>query len=140
MKDLFAAIYNQFANTSGSPPVNTTIYTDLGGRLFNTFAPQGTQYPYAVFQLVSDVPEWTFTEDLEDVILQFNIFDNGESSANVCQYFTDLDALYHQCILTLSNYDCLYMFREISHLLRHDEPEGGVWQYLVQYRILLQEN
>ncbi len=140
MKDLFQSLYGQFAATSGTPPVNTAIYNDLGGQLFNTFAPQGTNYPFAVFQLVSDVPDWTFSDDEENIIVQFNIFDNSESSLNICNYFSDLDAIYHQAILTLTDYECIYCFRELSHLLRDNETEGGIWQYMVQYRILLQKN
>lgn len=140
MKDLFQSLYSQFIATNGNPPANTAIYTDLNGQLFNTYAPRGTQYPYAVFSLVSDVPDWTFTDDEERIVVQFSIFDNSESALNVCQYFSDLDAIYHEAILTLADYECIYCFREMSHLLREEEVEGGIWHYVIQYRILLQKN
>lgn len=143
MKDLFTGIYSKFAELTGTPPANNALFTALSGRLYNTFAPEPATYPYGVFLLVSGVPDWTFTDDMENVLIQVSLFDNLQSSANICAAYDALDALYHTCTLSMSNYTSIYMWREMQHLLREFEADiggPGIWQYVVQFRILLQKD
>jgi hypothetical protein len=164
MIELFTAIYNRFAQSTGgnsggdnavmfnalpggfrpgrnreSQSINNAFFNTLSGGLWNTMAPQYPTYPYAVFQLVSDTADHLFIEIVEDVLLQFNIFDNSQSATTACNLFKDLDALYDNCVLAVSNYGFLIMLREFNHLLRIDEAEGGFWQYIAQYRIMLEK-
>jgi len=66
MNYLFAAIITHYTT-------DPLAASDLTG-MYNTEAPQDAVFPYAVFSLISDVPEWTFSEDFENVLIQFNIF------------------------------------------------------------------
>ena len=142
MIELFTAIYSQFTGPvdgSGKPITPNALYTALPGGLHNTKIPQYPTYPHAVFQLVSGTADHLFMETLEDVLLQFNIFDTSQSATNVCNIFNDLNALYDNCILSVSNYGFISMLREFQHLIRNEEQEGGFWQYLVQYRIIIEK-
>ena len=131
MKALFTGIYNLF--TTGPP----AIYTNVGGRFYLTEAPQNTTFPYIVYYVESNDYDYQFVEDFEDFLIQFNIFDDDVSSAsNISTYFENLKTLFDWSLPTVSGYSIVRFVREFATLARDDE----VWQYTIQYRILLQKN
>jgi len=124
--DLFTAIMVRYnaAALSGS----------LTG-LYNTQAPQDAVSPYCVFQLISDDADWTFSENVENCLLQFNLFSDESSPAEICTLFDLLKDAFDFHELTIDNYETIYMVRENSNLTRIED----VWQYNTTYRILLGE-
>lgn len=130
MKTLFTGIYNLF--TTGSP----AIYTDVGGRFYLTEAPQDTTFPYIVYYLVSNDYDYQFEEDFEEFVIQFNIFDDKASPSNISDYYENLKTLFDWSSPTVSNYTVITFQREFSQLARDDD----VWQWTVQYRVLLEKN
>ena len=131
MKALTTAIY---AKAAGS-----AFETAIGGRLYKGRAPEGATYPYAVYLLVSDVPDPTFTEQLEDVVIQFSLFSNASSSSEVEDIYTALKALYDDCTLTITGETLLYMTRQNATLTpeEHTTQAGTVevWHYAVDYSL-----
>jgi len=129
LKELFQGITNRFTGSA--------LASALSGGLHLAKAPPNTPYPYAVYFMVSGKPEWTFTEDMENVLLQFSIFDSDLSALGICDLYAKLDALYHDCDLAVTGYDCLYMLREFQQLQRDEEE--AVWQYNTQFQIMLEK-
>lgn len=131
MKNLTTAIFGKF---SGS-----LLETDIGGRLFKGRAPDGAAYPYAVFLLVSDVPEKTFSEDFENVLVQFSLFSSASSSGEVEDMFTHLKTLYDEQPMTITGSTLVWMKRVNATLTveDHTTPDGTVevWAYHVDYEI-----
>ncbi len=133
MLELFQGVFNRFNSSDGA-----TFKALINGRMFNTFPPQGTDLPCVVVSLTSNTPDGTFTEDWENALLQFSVFSDSSSGIEVNNIFKALDSLYHKQPLTVSGYSTLYMRREHSHLT-HEEAEGfATWQYIVEYRVLLE--
>lgn len=129
MRTLFQAIYTAYL-ASGLPAGGLT-------GLYNTEAPPGAAFPYGVFTLVSDVPDWTFSEDFENCLVQFNLFsDHKTSPVEICALFELLKVAFDFVDLTVSGYKSVSLTRELSTLLRIDM----VWQYTVTYRIYLEKN
>lgn len=132
MTDLFTAIKTEFDG-------NADLVGALTGGLYLQQAPQNTAFPYGIYFLVANVPEWTFTENVETAVIQFSLFDYDEdnplSATIICDAYTKLQACYDWCTLTISNYTSIYMKRELGRLLRTE----GVWQYSVDYRCYIQE-
>ena len=131
MDNLFKGIYSKFTGSTGA----SSLYVALDGGLYNTQAPQDTDYPYAVFYLISDIPHWTFDGTMENSLIQFTIYDDNASVENVCSLFTKLKTLYDFTTLTMTDYNSIYMKREFSSL----EKSEDVWQYVVQYRTEIEE-
>ena len=132
MKQLFTGIYSKF--TTGAP----AIYTSLGGRLRLFRAKQGETLPYAVYYQIGTSPDYYFgLQKLFSTIIQFSIFTEERSAANIGTYFDNLTALYDECTLAVVGYTFLRMERTWDYLLR-DEPEG-VWQWSIQYRVTLEK-
>lgn len=131
MKALMTAIYGK---TAGS-----TLSTAVGGRIYKGRAPDGTEYPYVVYLLVSDVPDNTFAENLEDVLLQFSLFSSASSSGEVEDLFTNLKTVYDECTMTVTGETLLYMNRSNATLMVEDHTTSSgtveVWHYAVDYNI-----
>jgi hypothetical protein len=133
VKNLTTAI---FGKLSGS-----TLATDIGGRLYKGRAPEGAEYPYAVYMLVSDVPEKTFTEQYENVIIQFSLFSSASGSTEVEDMYTHLSALYDECAMTITGSTLVWMKRSNAQLMveDHTTPAGTaqVWHYAVDFEVLI---
>ena len=136
MQVLFESIYRKFTDSTGAG----SLYAELGGRMHFAEAPQGSAYPYGVYNLISNVPSWTFDADMENYLIQFNLFDNSTSgSAKINTTSKALTDLYDWCVdLNTSGYSNIYMKREFSNLTH--EAESKVWNWMGQYRLETQKD
>jgi len=132
MQVLLNGIYSKFKGSTGAG----SLYALLGGRLRFSEARQNDTYPYGVYYLISDVPEYTFNETIENAIIQFNLFDDNSSSTIINAAFTALTTLYDWETISIDGYTSIYMQRELSYLLR----ESDVWNYMIQYRLVFLKN
>lgn len=132
MKALFTAINNRFIEmTDGA---RNTAYTLLGGRLFNGSALPDTPYPYAVFFIASGVEDGTVTEEMDDVLMQFSVYDDQQSASQICDIYEALKDLYHRCQLTIAGHNHIHMHRNTHHLIPRDAD--GIWEYVFDFNIL----
>jgi hypothetical protein len=76
MNALFTGIYSLFKT-----PTTHALYVALGGRLYLDKAPQGSTFPYCVFNMVSDVPNPTFGEIEEENWIQFAIYSQKNNAS-----------------------------------------------------------
>jgi len=132
MQNLLNGLYSKFTGSTGAG----SLHADLGGRLYFDEARQNSAYPYGVYYLISDVPSWTFDADFEEYLIQFNLFDDDSSSADVNTAQLALMTLYDWTTLTSSGYTNIYMQREFSNLTREED----VWNYMTQYRVFMEKN
>ena len=131
MNDLFKGIYSKYKSSTGAG----TLYADLTGGLHNTEAPQNTNYPYAVFYLISNIPHWTFDATMENSIVQFSIFDDNSSVGNIGDIYKELTDLYDWVDLSSTgDHYSIYMKRETSSLQKDED----IWFYRIDYKIELQ--
>ena len=127
MQVLFTGLWNKYNS-------NAALKAVVSGMYF-TEAPQGTAYPYIVYHKISGVADYTYTEDMENVIIQFNIFDDHNSSTTINDIYTKLTALFDWCSLTVVGWNSIYMKRELDNLTK----ENGIWNYMVGYRLEIQK-
>lgn len=134
MNELFTAIMTKFNATSGG--LHNSFYTAVGGQLYHEQAPQGISMPYSVFHLITTTDEPYFSSAMENAILQFNIFSNARSAADIGNATRYLKALFHDCALTISSvYTFLSMEREFFTIYR--DEQDTYWQSVSQFRIRL---
>ena len=127
MQVLFTGLYAKYNG-------NAALKAVVSGMYF-TEAPQGTAYPYIVYHKISGVADYTYTEDMENVIIQFNIFDDHNSSTTINDIYTKLTALFDWCSLTVVGWNSIYMKRELDNLTK----DNGIWNYMVSYRLEIQK-
>ena len=123
MQVLFVGIYSKYNGSTALKAAITGLYLSE--------AIQTAVYPYGVYNLISDVPSWTFDAGMEGYVIQFNLYSDNSSSTAVNTAFTALTGLFDDSEITVSGYTHIFMKREISLLTR----ESDVWNYMVQYRI-----
>jgi len=127
MQVLFTGLYNKYLS-------NAALKAAITGFYF-TEAPQDAVMPYIVYHKISGVPDYTYTEDMENVIIQFNIFDDHSSSTTVNDIYAKLTALFDWCILTVAGWNSIYMKRELDNLTR----DNDIWNYFLQFRLEIQK-
>ncbi len=131
MKELSTAI---FGKLSGS-----ALSAHIANRLFKGRAPEGAEYPYIVYMIVSNAPDKVFNASYEDTIIQFSLFSSASGSAEIEDMYEDLIALYDECSMTITSQTLILMARENATLQveDHTTPAGTVqvWHYAVDYRV-----
>lgn len=134
MKNLSTAI---FGKLSGS-----LLDTDIGGRLFKGQAPDAAEFPYVVYQIVSDVPDDVFAKKGESVLIQFSLFSSASGSTEIEDMYSHLKTLYDDCSMTITG-ATLAWFHRVSATLMVEEytTTAGtqkVWHYAVDYEVTIQ--
>ena len=104
--------------------------------LFYSEAPQGTLFPYVVYHIITGTPNNTYSEKAENVVVEFLICSDDNSSNEIDTIYGYLDNLYNDCILTVSGYNSIYVTRE-----SFDGAEfiDGIWNKHILYRIEIQK-
>ena len=137
MDSLFKGIYTEFTGSA--------LATQIGNRLYLNEAPQGVQFPYAVYHLITGITDWEFCPtagdwNLDEVMIQFDLFsDNLRELSEINTMYANLKTCYDWALLTMpggSAYTHLYMRREFFNLVRNIDEAW--WQYVVQYRLMFE--
>ena len=134
MLNLTTAIYGKIAGSAFS--------TAIGGRLRKGQAEDGIEFPYSVYFVVSGSPDNAFQMHYEDVTVQFSLFSSASGSTEIEGMFTNLKALYDDCILSPTSETVIYMKRVNytgANKEDHITPTGtqSVWAYHVDYNIFV---
>jgi hypothetical protein len=130
MEEIDTAIRSKFtALVNGNP---NSLYTAINGKMYNEGAPLETKNPFVSFHEISDMYEPTFREELENVLIQFNIYADTITEVNtLCGY---LKTLYDNCSLTVNGYNHLYMRREQSYKKRIDNYFAIISEYMIMVK------
>ena len=94
MNNILAAIYSNM--------LETEVYDRVGGRIYLDQAPDGTEFPYIVYFIVTGNPDNTFSEKMESIILQFSIFSLQSGPTEIIGIYYYLKTLFDDCDLTIS--------------------------------------
>lgn len=103
MNNLLTAIKGKFAGSA--------LSTVVGGRIYLDQAPDGTVFPYVVFFIVADTPEKTFSEDFENVLIQFSLFSSSPGAAEITTMYANLKTLFDECALAITASTLVWMKR-----------------------------
>ncbi len=103
MNNLLTALITKISGSS--------LFNDVGGRIYLDRAPDSCELPYIVFFIVSDTPDDTFTESLEDILIQFSLFSSSSSATEITTMYTDLKALFDDCSFSITSNTLLWFKR-----------------------------
>ena len=139
MNALFTGLYVRYNDASAE---SVALRASLTNGLFAYEPPQGTEFPYVTYFLVSDVPWDRLVERGEDALIQFDIFSKKSTTTvdpatEACELYDLLDAVYDECYLTITGYTHVSIKREFAELPPPDED--SVYQYSITYRILIEK-
>jgi len=127
MQVLFTGLYNKYLS-------NASLKAAITGMYF-TEAIQTAILPYIVYFEISNVPDWTYTEDMENFLIQFSIYSSDSSSVDILSIFEKLKTCYDWKVLTVDGYNFIYLKREFNILTK----ENSIWKMDIQYRLEIQK-
>lgn len=136
MQALIDAIKNKITDS--------TVFNDVGGRVYFDMA-DTNEYPRIVYRIISAVPEKTFTESFQDILIQFDLF-SAKSAAptEITTMYKDLHTLLDECRLTITGDTLLRMYETnlvtLSEDLDEPLPDGssGLSHWAVDYEVLIE--
>lgn len=131
MQALIQAIKDKYAGS--------TLSDDVNGRIDLDEADDVT-LPRIVWFVVSGVHDLTFTEDFNDVLLQFSIFSAKTAGvAEIANIYADLKALFDECALTIAGRTLVWMREEnLTTMIEDDtttEGAPGVRHWAVDFSV-----
>lgn len=134
MKNLMTAIFGKAAST--------TFLSYINSRFYKGRAPEGTDYPYVVYKVVTDLADYAFQARYEDTIVQFSLFSSNYSSTlEIENMLTYLIAVYDNCSLSPTSETLIWMERTNTAFQpeEHTTKTGTtqVWAYHVDYSVLI---
>ena len=122
----------------------SALETGVGGRIFFDEAPEGSEYPYVVFSIVTDAQADTFKDSLEDITLQFSLYSISKGLTEITAMYANLKTLFDDAVLTISgNYHILISRVNLTTILEEiTTPRGtvGLRHWAVDYWIITQES
>ncbi len=134
MNVLYTGITTLFTGTPAH-----AYYVAIGGRQYLKKAPQGATFPYVVYDYISGMPEPTFTENEEEIWLQFGIYSQTNSAVEAGTILAALYTRYDYCTVTVAGYNFISMVR--NQTLENDDlsVDPTVYGYIAQYITKIQK-
>lgn len=138
MKNFYTGLYSHFTKTTDGD--HNSFYTAVNGQLYHAVAPAGAVMPYSVYSHIASNPNDTFTEGMDEILIQFSIFSASEDDAEVHDAMTALKALFDNCTFTITS-ATLVSFKRGSEGLEPDEFDAAGtqkgWHYHVDYTAMI---
>ncbi len=134
MNAIFKAIFNKYNTSTGHG-----AYTSVSGRFYHNVAPQGATFPYVVYFEVTDVDDLNFSEELEDFLIQFNIFSQKNSALEAGQIFENFKSLFDNCSLTVTDWRHIKFQRALTIPNNDFTQSPPIQGYSIQYDVLIEK-
>jgi len=118
--------------------------TAIGGRLYHAEAPEHVTYPYATFSYIVNTQDDTFSNGIDDIVIQFSIFSENPSEIEILDAMTHLKALFDDCVLTVSGGTVVAFYRLSDGLEHEDGPTSSaaerIWHYHIDYNVIFERD
>jgi hypothetical protein len=132
--NIFTAIVSKLSGSS--------LAGDIGDRFYADIAPEGVEFPYCVFSLVTGSPEYTFTENFETLSMQFSLYSISDGLTEITSMYEHLTALFDDCTLSISGQTFIWMQRENENTMYDDittvNGTVGLRHWAISYSLMVQ--
>lgn len=116
----------------------------VGGRIALDQAQQGWEFPYVVFQIVGGTDESTFSNLVEDILIQFSLFSTSQSATEITTMYGYLKSALDDKPLTITGSTCVWLVRQGPPVTMTDEidlPDGskmGCKHWAIDYSTMVE--
>jgi hypothetical protein len=126
----------------------STLHAYVGGRIyFENYpkAPMPKTYPYVIYEIVSGSPQDTFSDYLDEVLVQYSLFSASSGKTEITNMYGYLTALLDGCALSVTGYSHLWMKRQGLTTTRDENAVAndgvpGISIWMVDYSIMIEKN
>jgi hypothetical protein len=118
MKNILTAIATKISNSS--------LFSDVGGRIYLDQAPAGCELPYIVYSVITAPKEKTFTEVYRNSLIQFSIFSSSPSAVEISGIYDSLTTLLDDSSFSITGSDLVWCKESNLTTITEDitTPEG----------------
>ena len=126
--NVYAGIKTRYDSIAGA-----TLKALVTGGIWAEQAPSNCAMPYIVVNLITDVPEDTYTEEIEFLRIQFTVWHNNmnaEATGGMKAIYEAFRALYDDATLTVTgwtNFSCRWL--STTNLPTEDKVLGRAMDY-----------
>jgi hypothetical protein len=136
MNNLLTSIMTKISGSS--------LSSDVGGRVYLDQAPDGAELPYIVFFIVSDVPEDTFKNYLDEILIQFSLFSSSSGATEITTMYSHLKSLFDDAALSITGNTHIWMVRQnlttMIESVTTAATEQSIRHWAVDYSIMVEKN
>lgn len=126
------ALYSHFAGGGDFPDA-------ASGGLYYVRAPQGTAFPYAVFQFLPMVDQSTFSTSILDSELQIRVFSATASPAECWDMMAKAQAFFDTILTPAGGVPVRLVFSRALPPMKTDNVEGATWEGNIYFEIIVQQ-
>jgi hypothetical protein len=131
MKELAAAISAHFNATNA-------LKTALGGQLYPHEASQNATFPYGVYYLISSFTDYDFSDEHENIQVQFSLFSDNHSPGESFTNAGLLKTLFDDAALSVTGCRLVEWIRTGEQLVK--DPEMDTWTSIIEYEALIEKD
>jgi len=109
----------------------------ISGRYYPIVGPQETVYPFVAASPIYLVPDWTFTQNIQEVRIQFSVYDNNPSPNITTNILRHIECIFHRnhsleflAPLNTCHLICSYKLNERILYLNKDHYWQGTADYV----------
>lgn len=95
LNNLFTAIMTKISGSAFS--------SGIGSRIFLDQAPDGVEFPYAVFFLVVGTPDDVFNKKGRDLLIQFSLFSASQGATEITTMYNNLHSLFDDAAFSITS-------------------------------------
>ena len=125
-------------NTGIYNKLNVSSITSLVSGVYHYKAPQGTDYPYVCYWVVSDIADDYFGEWKNNILLQIDIYSDSNSAKEVGDIAEEVSAVMDETSITVTGYSVYFCSRGNVRLLYQDED--NIFHLVMEYNIKIEKN
>lgn len=129
LEDFLEGLQNYFRD-------HTELRKLVSNRLYLVEAPSNAKMPYVVYHIPNISLEETFDNKYDEVLVQFNIFDDSASALKAISIYVQLSNINRwREQLSIANGEVVRVDRDFVHLDKLKEDK--CWQIVCQFRFKL---
>ena len=95
---------NNLLTAIRSKATGSTLSTYVGGRIYLDEIPEGVPvvFPHVIYRIGGGNDDDTFTEEFEEILIQFSLISSSTSATEVTTMYNRLNTLYDECTLSIT--------------------------------------
>jgi hypothetical protein len=143
MKNITTGLYTVFTELTGG--AHNAFYNSIGGRLYDTLAPDGAEMPFAVYLIIAATDDDTFSENMLEVLVQFSLFSNASGSTEIKNMDTYLTSMLKDKVFSVTGWTVATTLRVQAngpYIIEADEAAGvgKYWQTNIDFVVYVSKS
>jgi len=139
MHEITTAVVTHYLSAAGAALRALVGQTSTVKKFWEDEAPPNTAGPYITMSIISSGHDGTMGSDIDDMRIQFSVWDDDPNSATAQQVADAVRALYNNVQLTLTNGYTMLCSNPVSPGRKLRDPDDKGFQIIVEIDFLVEK-